>query len=386
MSSSTTVKNTYSRVGLLLVLCYLMPVFIASSFVPPSSSASPYKVRRIVIDAGHGGKDSGCSGKASKEKHIALAIALKLGQYISQNMPDVEVVYTRKKDVFVELHERAAIANRNNADVFLSIHCNSSSSRSFYGSETYVMGLEKTADNLEVARRENAVVTMESNYQNNYDGFDVNDPQSQIIFSLYQNAHLEQSIKLAALIENNFKSQTKRRSRGVKQESFLVLYKTTMPSVLIEAGFLSNQQDEKYLNTAEGQASVASAVYQAFKAYKQQMEGGNIKAGQLIPDMPSRNGIKLNNEFYIRYRVQLFDENEAIGIGNANMCLVPTMDIEENEACEPVYMLSTYFNHYEQALAALQQLKNGGFTTARIAIYEGGQRLTDTHIAATNPF
>jgi len=208
--------------NLLLLGCLLL--WLSSSF----SSENPYyryTISRVVIDAGHGGKDSGCSGKATREKSITLAIALKLGKYIEENLPDVQVMYTRQKDHFVELHERAALANRNNADLFISVHCNASSP-SAYGTETYVMGVDKSRENLDVARRENAVVLLENDYKEKYDGFDLDNPENEIIFSLYQNAYLNQSIQLAAIIEQEFKTRAKRHSRGVRQESFLVLYKT----------------------------------------------------------------------------------------------------------------------------------------------------------------
>lgn len=233
----------------------------------------PYKLRKVVIDAGHGGKDTGCLSKSTNEKAITLGIALKLGTYIKDLMPEVQVIYTRDKDFFVELHERAAIANQNGADLFISIHCNSApKAPEVQGTETYVMGLHKSRENLEVAMRENAVIALETNYKTNYDGFDPNDPQGNIIFSLFQNAHIEQSIKFASLLEKQFKNRASRNSRGVKQEGFLVLYKTTMPAVLIETGFLSNKLEEKYLCSDEGQALIASAIYRAFKEYKFSLE------------------------------------------------------------------------------------------------------------------
>lgn len=265
-------SNTFSIQkfgGLIFVfLCgWLIPSLSEARFQPPRT------VQTVVIDAGHGGKDNGCSGNAAKEKKIALSIALKLGEYITENVPGVKVLYTREKDVFVELHERAAFANRNNADLFISIHCNySPGTPNVNGTETYVMGTGKTEDNLEVARRENSVITLETNYKDNYDGFSLDDPTSYIIFSLFQNAYMKQSLTFAKFVEDQFKGRAMRRSRGVKQENFLVLYKTNMPSVLIETGFLSNKAEEEYLNSAEGQTLIASAIYRAFKEFKQDMD------------------------------------------------------------------------------------------------------------------
>lgn len=232
-----------------------------------------YRLKKVVIDAGHGGKDQGCSGKTGIEKQVTLAIALKVGEYIAQNIPGVKVIYTRDADYFVELHERAAIANRNGADLFISIHCNSTpKTTTVSGTETYIMGVNKSRENLEVSMRENAVIALETDYKANYDGFDLNDPESNIIFSLFQNAYMAQSLKFATILEKQFKERANRNSRGVKQESFLVLYKTAMPSVLIETGFLSNKTEEKYLLSEDGQAYIASAIYRAFKEYKQYIE------------------------------------------------------------------------------------------------------------------
>ncbi len=249
-----------------LTFCWISPS------LSKEKSTFPRTVKTVVIDAGHGGKDSGCSGKSVKEKDIALAVALKVGEYIKLNVPDVEVLYTRETDKFVELHERASFANRNSADLFISIHCNHSSASSVQGTETYVIGNNKKEANLEVARRENSVVALETNYKDNYDGFSLDDPTSDIIFSLYQNSYIKQSLKFAELIEDQFKNRAMRYSRGVKQESFLVLYKTSMPSVLIEIGFLSNKSEAQFLDSDIGQALIGSAVYRAFKDYKLYMD------------------------------------------------------------------------------------------------------------------
>ena len=186
------------------------------------------KLKKVVIDAGHGGHDSGCHGSSAYEKHVALAVSLKLGKLIEQYFPDVEVVYTRKTDVFVELHRRAQIANENQADLFICIHCNSGP-KTAYGAETFVMGLHKTDDNLNVARRENAVILQEDNYEKKYDGFDPNSPEAHIIFSLYQNAYLFQSLFFAEKLQQQFKQNAKRHDRGSKQAGFLVLSPPTLP-------------------------------------------------------------------------------------------------------------------------------------------------------------
>ena len=230
----------------------------------------------VVIDPGHGGKDPGALGKTAKEKDIVLAVALKVGNLIKKNYPNVKVIYTRDKDVFVELGERAAIANRNNANLFISIHANSvDGNTSTHGTETFVMGLHKNEANLAVAKRENSVILQEDNYSSKYDGFDPNDPESNIIFSLFQNAYSDQSLLLAASIEEEFKT-LKRYDRGVKQAGFLVLWKTAMPSVLTELGFVSNPDEEQYMKSDAGQTELAVSIYNAFAKYKSQYDNSAV--------------------------------------------------------------------------------------------------------------
>ncbi len=231
-----------------------------------------FKLRTVVIDAGHGGKDPGCSGFGSKEKDIALDVAIKLGEFIRQNMEDVKIIYTRKSDVFVELHERAAIANRNNADLFISIHVNSGPA-GLYGTETFCMGLHKSEQNLEIAQRENSTILMEQDHKEKYEGFDPKSPQSYILFSLYQSAFMANSTKLASKIEKEFAETNNRHSRGVKQAGFLVLWKTSMPSVLVETGFLTDTTDANYLKEEKGRVDTAWGIYSALEEFKTEMEG-----------------------------------------------------------------------------------------------------------------
>lgn len=252
-----------------------LPVILILSLLFASFSvgnkAPKYQIRTIVIDAGHGGHDSGCLGSSSQEKHIALAVSLKLGELIEKYFPDVKVVFTRKTDVFIELHERAAIANRNKADLFICIHCNSGPPAAF-GAETYVMGLHKSTDNLAVAKRENSSILLEKDYKTNYDGFDPNSPEANIIFSLYQNTFMNQSLQFAAQVQKQFETKAGRFNRGVKQAGFLVLFRTAMPSVLIELGFLTNRTDEKFLASEKGQETMANSILQAFQNYKAETE------------------------------------------------------------------------------------------------------------------
>lgn len=228
----------------------------------------------VVIDAGHGGKDPGAVGSKYKEKDIVLKMALKLGNYIEENYDDVKVIYTRKTDKFVQLHKRSEIANKNHADLFISLHCNAVGSSRAYGSETFVMGPHKNDANLEVAKQENASVLLEDDYQHQYEGFNPNSPEAHIIFSLYQNTYLHQSLKLAEKVQYQFRERVKRHDRGVKQAGFLVLWRTAMPAILVEAGFLSNPAEQNFLGSEQGQDYIASAIFRAFREYKQQMEEG----------------------------------------------------------------------------------------------------------------
>jgi N-acetylmuramoyl-L-alanine amidase len=237
------------------------------------SHAQNGKIRTIVIDAGHGGKDSGTHSSKLREKDIALSITLKLGKKLKENLPDVKIVYTRKADVFIPLHERAAIANRNKADLFICIHVNANPySSKLSGSETYVMGLHKTTDNLELAMRENEVILMEDNYKKNYKGYDLSSPMANIMLANYQNAFMRESVKLASMVEKQISKVGEHRSRGVKQAGFQLLWQTTMPSVYIETGYLTNATDKKILSSAVGQEKLAEAIFRAVKLYKEGRE------------------------------------------------------------------------------------------------------------------
>lgn len=271
------VDNKRRMLRNIITISFFSIFFVLASF----NNAGPdltgkNQVKKVVIDAGHGGHDPGTSGKYSREKNIALKIALELGKTINEHMPDVEVIYTRKSDKFIELDERAEIANKNSADIFISIHCNASPSTSkVYGTETYVMGVHKTKSNLDVAKRENSVILLEEDYKERYEGFDPKSPESHILFELYQNAHVENSLRLAASIESQFKNRAGRRSRGVKQAGFWVLWRTTMPSVLVETGYLTNPSEEKDLNDEVKQSYLASAIFRAVRDYKEEMESSN---------------------------------------------------------------------------------------------------------------
>jgi len=238
--------------------------------------SSAQKVNTVVLDAGHGGRDVGALGKNSREKDIALSIVLKIREYIQKNLVDVKVVLTRDDDTFIELYQRAHIANSNKADLFISIHCNSIKSPSAYGVETFVMGLHKSGANLAVAKAENAAILLEDDYVEKYDGFDPNSDEGNIFFSMMQNAFLDRSLGFAGKIQHQLVDNLNLLNRGVKQAGFLVLYKTAMPGVLIETGFISNPKDEKFLLSDKGQDQIAKAVFNALCDYKEQIENKPI--------------------------------------------------------------------------------------------------------------
>ena len=262
--------NYLHRINKLIIWAFLVLIGgVMVSFMIPDDDF--FGVKKIVIDAGHGGHDGGCQGSYSNEKDVALAISLKLGAYIEEKFDDVEVIYTRKTDVFIPLYERAKIANKANADLFICVHVNAGSPTAF-GTETYVMGLHKTEANLKVAQRENSSILMEEDYKTKYSDFDPNSPESYIELTLRQNAYLDQSLLIASKIQQQFTERVGRHNRGVKQAGFLVLHQTAMPSVLIETGFLTNKEEEKFLNSEIGQDYMASAIYRAFKEYKVEIE------------------------------------------------------------------------------------------------------------------
>jgi N-acetylmuramoyl-L-alanine amidase len=264
-------------------LLFSVPLLIAAAFLYWGGKSSakqtiPYakpladKIKTVVIDPGHGGHDSGCLGSSAQEKNVALSISLKLGKLIEDNFPDVKVIYTRKTDVFVELYRRAQIANDAHADLFICIHCNSGPKAAF-GAETYVMGLHKTEGNLGVAKRENSSILMEDSYDKKYEGYDPNSDEADIIFSLYQSAYLDRSLQFAAKVQDQFRGYAKRYDRKVRQAGFLVLWKTSMPSVLIETGFLTNADEHDYLASKKGQQIMAASIYRAFIDYKSEVDG-----------------------------------------------------------------------------------------------------------------
>jgi len=276
-------NNMYMNISRKLFIVFLCVFFELLN--PARAKSAPDHPFTVIIDPGHGGKDPGAVYKGIREKDIVLNIGIKLGNYLKEKLPGVRVIYTRNTDVFVPLHQRAVIANSNKADLFVSLHANYCGTPSITGTETFVLGLHRSEENLEVAKKENAVILMEEDYSSTYQGFDPNSPESYIMFEMVQDEHLDQSINLAAAIQNQFKNRAGRHDRGVKQAGFLVLRRTSMPSVLVEAGFLSNRYEANYMNSDEGQAYLASAIFRAIRDYKNAVDHkSEYQLGSSIPE------------------------------------------------------------------------------------------------------
>ncbi len=270
---------TFNRLYIILLGCclwFILPLFCMKA------EAQDFTV---VIDPGHGGRDPGAIGQKGREKNINLNVALKLGQLIQNNCKDVKVVYTRKNDVFVALDRRAQIANNAKADLFISIHTNSvAKGRTVKGTETYTLGLHRTEDNLEVAKKENSVILIESDYEQRYAGFNPNSSESYIIFEFLQDKNLEKSVEFATAIQKRFKNTAKRIDKGVHQAGFLVLRETTMPGVLVELGYISNPEEEQYLLSNAGTSALAKSIYQAFISYRGELTGITPKNEPIIEE------------------------------------------------------------------------------------------------------
>ena len=247
-------------------------LMVNSSFHKPVRDFNDGQIKRLVIDAGHGGKDPGALGKSSKEKEVTLAIATELKDILNEHAPDIEVVLTRDDDTFVELHNRAKHVSENEADFFISIHCNSSRNKSAYGAETYVLGNHRAEDNMEVVMRENSVILEEDNHEEIYDGFDPHSDASYIFFNYLADVHLEQSDKMARLVQDQFTNRVGRKDRGVKQAGYLVLWKASKPAILIATGFISNAEEEKFLKSDQGVTYMASAIFRAVRDFNKSME------------------------------------------------------------------------------------------------------------------
>ncbi len=353
---------------------FQLVLIILSGIIPMLLNAQKgSRISTVVIDAGHGGKDPGAMGNNTREKEITLAIALKTGEYIRKYLPDVKVIYTRTDDRFIPLHQRADIANKNNADFFISIHCNANPNQRAYGSETYTMGLHKSDANLDVAILENAAILFEENAEEQYEGFDVNSVESYIRFNLYQNVYQEQSNLLATLIQDQFKNRVGRRDRGVHQAGFLVLWRTAMPGVLVELGFISNPQEERFLMSEDGQAYMASAIYRAFKQYKLEFELENNKPAEIetsaqpvVKESNSTNGLN--------YKVQFYTSPVLIKTSDARFKDIPDVSYYEHNGLYKY--TSGNFSSRAQADQHMARVRKMGYGDAFVAAFKDNNRIS----------
>ena len=361
-------------------LIFFLFVFILSSnFL--FSQVNSNKIKTVVIDPGHGGKDSGTMGtKRFKiyEKHVALSVSLKLGKYISESFPEIDVIYTRSSDVFLELNERTEIANNANADLFISIHCDGFTNPKPSGASVFVMGMSKLKANMDVAMRENAAIYLEDNYQQKYEGFDPKSPESYIVFSLMQNTYLNQSLKIAEEVENQFATRANRKSRGVKQAPFYVISRTNMPSILIECGFLTNPKEEEFLHSDLGQDYIASAIFRAFRTYKEniEIEENNLKnKNQLISDSTNNDTIVVKEkkkESTLLYKVQIGTFLKSMS--NQDQFIELKAEEEKINGTYKYYVLAG--NNKKDADKLKDYLREIGFKGAFIVAFLDGKQIS----------
>ncbi|MGB0891699.1 MAG: N-acetylmuramoyl-L-alanine amidase family protein [Flavobacteriaceae bacterium] len=329
------------------------------------TTAFGQKKYTIVLDAGHGGKDPGNLGNGFVEKKIALKVALLVGKKLSKNK-DIKVLYTRKKDVYPPLWKRGEIANKAKADLFVSIHCDSYKPRpSAHGAGTFVLGLRGNQKNLEVAKRENAVILKEENYKQKYKGFDPNSSESMIGLSLLQEENLDKSLHIASLIQNNFVKQLKRLDRKVKQDNFQVLRETIMPSVLVELGFLTNRREGRYLNSKKGQSQMASAIASAIVKYVNQLKLNTI-------DESSNEVIDFKNK--IEFKVQIASGRKNIATKPYNFKSLKDVERVKIGNYYKYYYGNT--SNYNQAKKALLKAKQKGYTSAFIVAFKGVEKIS----------
>ncbi len=332
-------------------------VFIAFLLVSPMAEAQ--KKYTIVLDAGHGGNDPGKVGyKGYKEKEIALKVTLKVGKLLNQE--NINVKYTRKTDTFVNLWKRGSIANKANADLFVSIHCNAHSSQA-YGSETWVLGLHANKKNFEVAKKENAVIFLEDNYEERYKGFDPNSPESVIGLTLMQEENLDKSLELASIVQKGFKGGLKRVNRGVKQAGFVVLHQTYMPSILIEMGFITNRKEGKYLHSKKGQQAMANSIATSIKKYIKQLQLNTIEVEE-ASEKPSN----------VAFKVQIASGRNKLVTKAYNF--KGLQDVERIKTYKSYKYYYAKTSNYKAVKKSLKLAKEKGYTTAFIVAFKNGKK------------
>lgn len=356
----------------------LFIVFLAISANSKSMAMSlknPDKPFIVVLDAGHGGHDPGNLGNGYREKDIVLKIVLEIGR-ILEKQPNFKVIYTRKTDVFIKLHERAPIANRADADLFVSVHCDAFTNNA-YGAGTFVLGLHRSQANFEVAKRENEVIFLEDDYEENYEGFDPNSPESLIGMTLMQEEYLDQSILLASLIQNNFSKNLKRKDRSVKQAGFMVLYKSYMPSVLIETGFLTNKQEGAYLNSSKGQKEIAHEIAKGIITYRNSLS--NVNENSLIDSFQTKNKNQVSkNEVENRYDgvqfcVQIAASSKKLELQPYNFKGLNDVHRKKEGKLYKYYYGAT--SDYQKIISLKNNAKEKGYGSCYIVAFKDGEKL-----------
>ncbi|WP_352421734.1 N-acetylmuramoyl-L-alanine amidase [Proteiniphilum sp.] len=357
-------------------LFFLFGMLIPAFFIAAGTLSAQNRKFTVVIDPGHGGKDPGAVGSNSKEKDIVLSVGLKLGKLIENNHPDVNVIYTRNNDRFVALNQRAEIANKGHADLFISLHCNALDRRrtSPQGVETFVLGLHRSKDNLDVAKAENSVIMYEEDYSVKYEGFNPNEPESYIIFEFMANEFLDRSVYFATMVQNQLVSNSKRINRNVRQAGFLVLREVAMPSVLVELGYISNREEERYLKSESGQASLAASIYNGFKEYKREYDkksyvftNGGTQRPQSQGSQPASASVSERE-----YRIQFLTSPRKYGNGaSVFKGLNPVDYYTDGKTYKYTYGRTT---NPEESRQLLRKVKKN-FKDAFIIEFENGERV-----------
>jgi N-acetylmuramoyl-L-alanine amidase len=365
----------------------LFSMFTLSGY-SQSGKAEKQLIKTVVIDAGHGGKDPGCHGNFANEKAVCLEMALKLGTLIKTKYPDVKVVYTRDKDIFIELIERANIANRNKADLFICIHANAGSAAAF-GTETYVLGLHRTEAQQKVMERENSIIALEDDKGAKYKDFDMS-PDAIIAKHLQGAVYLNNSILFAENLQREFKKMG-RYDRGVKQAGFLVLYKTTMPSVLIETGFLTNPSEEKFLGVKDGQDQMANSMFKAFENYKNQMEGRTVvratqtESNLVVSTTPNSNNTETTansskDQFVTKdstgliFRIQIHTSDRKISLTSSRFKGMEIFEYQEDNLYK--YCVGIFQNNLQAAKNYKNEQIENGFQNAFVVAFFNGERIS----------
>ena len=329
---------------------------------------------KVVLDAGHGGTDPGNTGNGYLEKNIVLKIAKEVGKLLASDR-QIEVIYTRKDDTFIELHERGSIAHNAEADLFVSIHCDSfEPNANVHGAGTFVLGLHENDRNFEIAKKENSVILLEDNYEQKYDGFDPNSPESVISITMMQEEYLDQSLLLASLIQQNFSNQVKRKDRLVKQAGFLVLRNTFMPSVLVETGFLTNKKEGAFLNSKNGQQKIAKAIYDAIKTYKKQHDANTIVDVKPEPQKPIAKLEESRVFKGVDFKVQIASSTKKVPTKAYNFKGLEGIERIRIGAHHKYYYGKT--SDYTEVKKAQELAKEKGYIGAFVVAFKSGKKIS----------